>query len=228
MKIALLRQRVGGPGGAETTVQHLARGLAAAGHEVTVYGSQSPDEARAVLGPQIAYVPVPVWGGKAGRLLTYALNTRRLLRRAGPQVVFSLERTLGQQVYRAGDGCHREWLRRRAPFLSPAARIFQRLSPFHRVLLALERRLFADPGLKRIIANSPMVKAEIIRHYQVEPERLTVIYNGLDHQSFRPLAEPERSAWRSRLGAPAERGHYAFCRLRLWPEGSGFSGRGPG
>ena len=158
MQIALLRQRVGGPGGAETTVQHLARGLAAAGHEVTVYGSQSPDEARAVLGPQIAYVPVPVWGGKTGRLLTYALNTRRLLRRAGPQVVFSLERTLGQQVYRAGDGCHREWLRRRAPFLSPAARIFQRLSPFHRVLLALERRLFADPGLQRIIANSPMVK----------------------------------------------------------------------
>src|SRR5574340_146396 len=99
MKIALLRQRVGGPGGAETTVQHLARGLAAAGHEVTVYGSQSKDEAGAVLGPQIGYVPVPVWGGKAARLLTYALNTRRLLRRTGPQVVFSLERTLGQQVY---------------------------------------------------------------------------------------------------------------------------------
>ena len=55
-------------------------------------------------------MPVPVWGGKTGRLLTYALNTRRLLRDAGPQVVFSLERTLSPQVYRAGDGCHREWL----------------------------------------------------------------------------------------------------------------------
>ncbi len=219
MKIALLRQRVGGPGGAETTVQHLARGLAAAGHDVTVYGSQSKDEARAVLGPQIAYVPVPVWGGKAGRVLTYALNTRRLLRRAGPQMVCSLERTLGQQVYRAGDGCHREWLRRRAPFLAPAARTFQRLSPFHRVLLALERRLFADPGLKRIIANSPMVKAEIIQHYQVEPERLAVIYNGLDHQGFRPLAEAERSAWRSRLGAPANAAIMLFA-------GSGFGRKG--
>ncbi len=219
MKIALLRQRVGGPGGAETTVQHLARGLAAAGHQVTVYGSQSLAEAGAVLGPQIAYVPVPVWGGKAGRLLTFALNTRRLLRRAGPQVVLSLERTLGQQVYRAGDGCHREWLRRRAPFLSPAARIFQRLSPFHRVLLTLERRLFTDPGLKRIIANSHMVREEIIRHYQVEPERLSVIYNGLDHQSFRPLAEPERSALRSRLGAPANTAVILFA-------GSGFGRKG--
>ncbi len=214
-----MRQRVGGPGGAETTVQHLARGLAAAGHKVTVYGSQSKDEAGAVLGPQIAYVPVPVWGGKAGRLLTYALNTRRLLRRAGPQVVFSLERTLNPQVYRAGDGCHREWLRRQAPFLSPAARIFQRLSPFHRLLLALERRLFTDPGLKRVIANSQMVQEEIIRHYQVDPERLTVIYNGLDRRSFRPLEKPERAVLRARLGASADLPIVLFA-------GSGFGRKG--
>ncbi len=219
MRIALLRQRVGGPGGAETTVQHLARGLAAAGHQVTVYGSQSLAEARTVLGPQIAYVPVPVWGGKTGRLLTYALNTRRLLRRAGPQVIFSLERTLGAQIYRAGDGCHREWLRRRAPFLSPAARIFQRLSPFHRVLLALEHRLFTDPGLKRIIANSQMVREEIIRHYNVAPERLRVIYNGLDRNSFRPLDEPGRATLKGRLGAPTGTPIVLFA-------GSGFGRKG--
>ncbi|MCX5891168.1 MAG: glycosyltransferase family 4 protein [Deltaproteobacteria bacterium] len=203
MKIALLRQRVGGPGGAETTLQHLARGLAAAGQVVTVYGSQAADAARQVLGPGIAYVPVPVWGGKTARLLTFALNTRRLLRLAGPCVVFSLERTLSPQVYRAGDGCHRQWLRLRTPYLSPAARVVQGLSLFHRVLLALERRLFSDPHLHRVIANSRQVKAEIIRHYQVDPARLVVIYNGLDRQKFRPLAEPERTALKARLGAAA-------------------------
>ena len=219
MRIALLRQRVGGPGGAETTVQHLARGLAAAGHEVTVYGSQPPDEARAVLGPGIGYLPVPVWGGKTGRLLTYAMNTRRLLRRAVPEVAFSLERTLGPQVYRAGDGCHREWLRQRRPFLSPAARAGQGLSLFHRTLLALERRLFTHPGLQQIIANSRQVREEIIRHYQVEPERLTVIYNGLDRQRFRPLEEPVRTALRARLGAAAGKPIILFA-------GSGFGRKG--
>jgi len=219
MRIALLRQRVGGPGGAETTVQHLARGLAAAGHEVTVYGSQPPDEARAVLGPGIGYLPVPVWGGKTGRLLTYALNTRRLLRRAAPEVAFSLERTLGPQVYRAGDGCHREWLRQRRPFLSPAARACQSLSPFHRTMLALERRLFTQPGLRRIIANSRQVQEEIIRHYQVEPERLRVIYNGLDRQRFRPLEEPVRTALKARLGAAAGKPVILFA-------GSGFGRKG--
>ncbi|MGP8049412.1 MAG: glycosyltransferase family 4 protein [Desulfobaccales bacterium] len=199
----MLRQRVGGPGGAETTVQHLARGLAAAGHQVTVYGSEAAETARAALGPEVGYVPVPVWPGKTGRLLSYALGARRLLKRAGSQVVFSLERTLSPRVYRAGDGCHREWLELRTPFLSPAARALQGLSLFHRVLLALEARLFTDPGLRRVIANSQLVQEEIIRHYRLDPQRLAVIYNGLDRRRFRPLEEPQRAALRAGLGAPA-------------------------
>ncbi len=194
---------MGGPGGAETTVQHLAQGLAAAGHQVAVYGSEAEDTARAALGPQVGYVPVPVWPGKTGRLLSYVLGARRLLEKAGPQVVFSLERTLSPQVYRAGDGCHREWLKLRTPFLSPAARAFQGLSLFHRVMLALEERLFADSGLRRVIANSRQVKEEIIRHYRLDPQRLAVIYNGLDRRRFRPLEEPRRAALRAGLGAPA-------------------------
>ena len=64
MKIALLRFRVGGPGGAEATLQHLARGLAAAGHQVSVYGAGSASDNVEILGPQVTYVKVPVWGEK--------------------------------------------------------------------------------------------------------------------------------------------------------------------
>jgi UDP-glucose:(heptosyl)LPS alpha-1,3-glucosyltransferase len=219
MKIALLRQRVGGPGGAETTLGYLARGLASAGHEVTVYAAQPEDEARAALGPGVGYVTVPVWGGKTGRLLTYALNTRHLLARARPQVVFSLERTPGAQVYRAGDGCHREWLARRAPTLSPPARLAQRLSPFHRTVLALEQRLFAHPALRRVIANSRQVQGEILRHYGVDPARIRVIYNGLDRGRFHPLAAEARAGPRYRLGAPEGAAVILFV-------GSGFQRKG--
>ena len=95
MKIALIRQRVTALGGAETTLSYLVRGMIAAGHEVTVYGTESAAEAQAALGPGVAYVRVPVWGGKTLRLLSFALNTRRLLKAAGPQVGFSLERVPG-------------------------------------------------------------------------------------------------------------------------------------
>jgi UDP-glucose:(heptosyl)LPS alpha-1,3-glucosyltransferase len=219
MKIALLRQRVTAFGGAETTLGYLTRGLVACGHTVIVYGTDKESEAQVALGPNTGYVRVPIWGGKSLRLITFALNSRRLLNQVPGQMVFSLERVLAPQVYRAGDGCHREWLTRRAPYLSPLARTAQRLSPFHRVMLLLERRLFTFPGLKRVIANSRQVRDEVIRHYSVEAERVQVIYNGLDRGHFRPLEAGPRAELRRRLGVPDEAEIVLFV-------GSGFERKG--
>jgi UDP-glucose:(heptosyl)LPS alpha-1,3-glucosyltransferase len=219
MKIALLRQRVTALGGAETTLAYLARGLAAAGHAVTVYGTEGKYEAETVLGSDIGYLRVPVWGGKTLRLLTFALNSRRLLRSSNPPIVFSLERVMDPQIYRAGDGCHREWLARRAPYISPLAQTAQYLSPFHRVMLLLERRLFNFTGLKRVIANSRQVREEVIRHYGVDPAHIRVIYNGLDRRRFHPLEAGARKELRRSLGVPKNGEVVLFV-------GSGFERKG--
>ena len=127
---------------------------------------------------------------------------------AGPQVVFSLERTLFQQVYRAGDGCHREWLPAGLPS-SP-----RRLGPSRASACSTgycwpwSAASLPTPGLQRVIANSRQVKDEIIRHYQVDPDRIALIYNGLDRHRFRPLKEPERhgpksNAWGRRPRRPS-------------------------
>ena len=219
MQIALIRQRVTATGGAETTLGYLVRGMVAAGHSVTVYGTDREPEARAALGPSAAYVRVPVWGGKTLRLISFALNTRRLLKAAGPQVGFSLERVPGLPVYRAGDGCHREWLARRAPYLSSPARAAQNFSLFHQVMLSLEARLFAHPGLLRVIANSQQVREDIIRLYGVDPARFRLIYNGLDRQRFHPLDPGAAEALRRRLGTPEDGPVVLFV-------GSGFERKG--
>ena len=219
MKIALLRQRVSGLGGAETTLGQLARGLAAAGHEVAVLAADDVQAARQVLPPGLDYVRVPVWGGKALRALTYAANARRLLQAAPHRLIFSLERAPGAHVYRAGDGCHREWLHRRAPFLPRPASWAQQVSPFHRVMLALEKRLFTGGALRRVIANSRQVQEELIRHYGVDPARLRVIYNGLDRSRFQPLASGARAALKARLGTPPATEVILFV-------GSGFKRKG--
>jgi UDP-glucose:(heptosyl)LPS alpha-1,3-glucosyltransferase len=162
---------------------------------------------------------VPVWGGKTLRLITFALNSRRLLQLSEPQLVFSLERVLNPKVYRAGDGCHREWLARRAPYQPVWDRAAQHFSLFHQTMLQLERRLFAFPGLKKVIANSRQVHDEIIRHYGVAPENIRVIYNGLDRKRFKPLAAEERAEVRRRLGTRENGGIILFV-------GSGFERKG--
>ncbi len=219
MRIIVLRQQVAGPGGAETTLCYLVRGLAEAGHEVTVLGTQPVAEGRRALGSWAAYGAVPVWGGKTGRLLSYAWNAPRAARALKPEVVFSLERTLYQQVYRAGDGCHREWLARRRLVRSSLGRLAQTVSPFHQAVLWLEGRLFAAQGLRRVIANSQLVAEEVRRHYGVPRENLAVIYNGLDRDRFFPPKKVDRQEVRRRLGAEANE------RLVLFA-GSGFARKG--
>ena len=86
-------------------------------------------------------------------------------------------------------------------------------------MLVIEQRLFTDPGLLRVIANSRQVREEIIRLYGVDPARLRVIYNGLDRQRFHPLDADAAAALRRRLGAPENGAVVLFV-------GSGFERKG--
>lgn len=183
MKLALVRYSLAGTGGAENTVLALTRELLRLGHRITlVTAAPAPGLAH----PALEQIKIPVWPGKSGRILGFVLHSRRFLRQEPFDLIFSLERTLYQTVYRAGDGCHREWLARRRPYDSFWSRWLLPLNPFHRLVLGLEQRLLQDPGLRLVIANSRMVGQELQRHYQVPVAKIRVIYNGVDQDRFNP------------------------------------------
>ncbi len=119
-------------------------------------------------------------------LSTIAFNagTCRKIKTLSADCVISFERTTCQDIYRAGEGCHREWLRLREmsePFWKKYTFM---VNPLHIALLRLEKQLFSDT--KIIIANSNMVKSQIIRHYSIPEEKIEVIYNGVDLNRFSP------------------------------------------
>ncbi len=119
--------------------------------------------------------------------------------------VQSHERIPCCDIYRAGDGVHREWLAQRARLRGGAGRLLQGLSPYHRYTLAAERRLFTHPRLRRVICNSAMVRDEILRHYPVSPELLRIIPNGVDCERFHPGLRRELGPQtRRRFGIPVE------------------------
>ena len=188
MRIALIRQRYTPFGGAERYMARLVEGLAAEGHEVHILAArwEAGGEAAATL-HRVPVIGKPGWL----KALTFSLSCRRIIEREQFDVVFSLERTLRQDVYRAGDGCHRQWLRQKQLGLGVLSRLVTYLNPFQLAYLALERRLFTDPRLKAIIANSRAGKAEIVELYGVDPEKIHVVYNGVDAAAF-PLADRER------------------------------------
>jgi UDP-glucose:(heptosyl)LPS alpha-1,3-glucosyltransferase len=80
---------------------------------------------------------------------------------------FSLERISCPDIYRAGDGVHKEFLKTKK----------RKLNPLNIVYLYLEKRCFENS--KKIIANSKMIKNQIIHSYNINSSKIKVIYNGV-------------------------------------------------
>ena len=81
---------------------------------------------------------------------------------------FSLERISCSDVYRAGDGVHRVFIDKTGK---------KSFNPLHTVIKYFEKKCFSSA--KTIIANSQMVKTEIIQTYDINPKKISVIYNGI-------------------------------------------------
>lgn len=216
MKIGLVRRRYTPYGGAEVFLDRFIDGLIGRGHSVALFASRWEER------EGVEFHGVPEWGPSFMRPLVFAVNASRAAAAARCDVVLGLERTWCHHVYRAGDGCHREWLERRKRFLGPARRLLLALNPLHRVLLYIERRLFTAPDLRLVVANSQRVRREIAAHYGLPPERIRVIYNG--------IAPPEPGAHRRAQARRAVRSGLGIAEddVVVLFVGSGFERKGLG
>jgi len=143
------------------------------------------------------------------RALALAAVARLAVARGTWDIVQSHERTLRQDVYRAGEGCHRAYL----ASLGGGGR-----GLYHRIVLGLERRVFA--GTPEIVAIAKRGAAEIAALYAVAPARLSVVYNGVDLEHFHPRNRGRhRTAARADAGLPADAWTILFV-------GSGFPRKG--
>lgn len=178
MRLGLIRFKYDQAGGAERTLELLARGLMNKGHEVHVMctrwdGVRPP-------GLNIHYVFVDKGMPPASQALDFGVAARVQMELLRPDMYLSLDRVPGSPLIRAGDGCHAAWLGRRAPYESALKRLSFKFRRFHRTLLDLEKRTFEAPELIKVMANSRMVAAEIQALYGLGPEKLEVVYNGVE------------------------------------------------
>lgn len=214
MKIALIRQRYNPYGGAERFVARALDALTAQGAQLTVVARNWRGTAHATLRIDPFYV------GRRWRDASFARAVCARLESERFDLVQSHERIACCDIYRAGDGVHRQWLDNRARALGPIARLATQCSPYHRYVLAAEARLFASPRLRAVICNSRMVRDEIRRHFGVDEAKLHVIYSGVDLDAFSPsLRAAHRARMRRDLGIDQD----AIVFLHV---GSGYARKG--
>lgn len=180
MKIAFIRKKYTGYGGAEAYLLRLIKEVRNLGHEVHLFSKERGKSKEEIFFHRVNVIR----GFSFLEVLSFAVCSCRKLKREDFDVIFSLERVFYQDIYRAGDGCHREWLRRRESIVSPLKRWLTCINPLHRSLLYLEKRLLQDKKLTAIIANSQRVKDDIIKHYGVPSSKIEVVYNGIDIDQY--------------------------------------------
>lgn len=218
MKIALVRKKYTFHGGAEGFSQMLIDQLAREGHEVHIHAISWEGASPA---GSVFFHEVPAFTFNSFlRDLTFALSSRPRVAEGNYDIIQSHDKTLFQDIYRAGDGCHIEWLRQRWMRTGIFGRMSILCNPYHWLILGLERSIFRKHRYRKIIAISELVKGNIIEHYHVPEEDIVVIYNGVDLERFHPAnRERFRNEVRMQYDIPETARVFLFV-------GSGFERKG--
>lgn len=219
MKAALVIYRFSEThGGVERYVSDFRRALVRRGHDVHVLTARgNPPEGAGdtfhVLGAAGGYAPL--------RWLSFDRRVAKFLSRNRFDIVHGFSRTTTQDIYRIGGGSHWEYLKQTHPSMATAwGRLRQRWDPRNAVALSIESKTFASGGARVYTCISEKCRREIQEAYGVPPERMVVIYNGVDPTRFNlPLRERMSAKIRSDFGIAQDE----FVALFV---GSGFERKG--
>ena len=209
MKILLVTDNMD-VGGAETHIAALARGLRQMGQEVTVL-SAGGGLADTLEGEGIPQIRMDLRRGAPFSIPMQGQRLRRLIRRGGFDVVHAHARF-------------------------PAFLLRPGIPRHTGVLVTAHADFRGSPWLRRLcywghrtVAVSEDLRLALIEKFNLPPERITVVHNGVDLRAFSPPGEGERRRdgtgilFASRMDADCSLGAELLCRLapallRLCPD----------
>jgi UDP-glucose:(heptosyl)LPS alpha-1,3-glucosyltransferase len=177
VRVAFVRRGYSPTGGAEAYLKRLARGIVDRGHDAQLLTTNEwPTD-------EWSFGPLTRLRGESP--IAFADEVEKVRRDIRCDIVMSLERVWRCHVYRAGDGVHKAWLNRRRKFEMPLQRFVRGVNRKHQDILSLEESLFGKDGAGRVIANSEMVRREIIDLFGYPADKIDLVRNGIPLEKFR-------------------------------------------
>lgn len=171
--VGFLRRGYSSSGGVEVYLKGLAGGLHALGHRVILLGTGN--------------WPAEAWpGGEilrcSGKTLGAYMDAVEEQRKSSGidfDLILSVEKVPGCDIYRTDEGLHLAWLTERQKYISWWASWFQWCNPKHREKLVLEKKLFSPESTRRVISISEKITRDIGTCYGYPNNRITMIRNGV-------------------------------------------------
>lgn len=196
LTIGFLRRGYSSTGGVEAYLKGLAEGLRGEGHRVVLLGTSE--------WPESEWPGGEILRCKGATLSEYSAEVSRQKATSGVRfdLILSVEKVPGCDLYRTDEGLHKAWLAQRSRYISPWARMFQRISPKHREKLRLEKQLFTPETTRRVISLSHKISGEIRDLYGYPKNQIALIRNGVPTRSA--STPEERVDARKELGIPPD------------------------
>lgn len=188
MRIALVHRRYTSMGGTERYLLGYSRWLRGQGHEVHVFCHQIREDLRQEAGIHFHHLPT-IRPTRIAKVLSLYFSVDRLLRKMDFDRVLGFGRTPGHDLFRAGGGSHRAYLRRVHP-------LRRWLDPTDWVESWADAQAIRQARI--VVANSKLNAMDLRQDYP--GARVEVVYNGVDIQRFSPDMNVRREL-RAELGA---------------------------
>ncbi len=179
-KIVLLKSHLSRLGGAEKYTLRLAKAFQDKHCQVTILSSGkelSPNSIPTLFAPHVSKLSYR----HVQEFDKWCFAQTKILQ---PDAILGLDRNRFQTHIRASNGVHAAFLEYRGKEEGFWKKISLKFNPLHRLLLQIEKEGFENKDLQKLFTNSYMVKNEILRFYNVAPNKIQVIHNGVEWEEF--------------------------------------------
>lgn len=202
MKVAIVQEHVDAKrGGAETSTVEMARHLARLGLDVTIVSRRElPDP---FVDRNVTFLPVVATGmTRAGRTYGFVQGVREVCRRERFDIVHAVTPCLSANVYQPRGGTYAETVARslarvRSPVVRSLKRLGRRFNVRQCFLRRIEETLLTKYSQRVFVAAvSDYVRRQVEEGLAFPPERVRVVFNGVD---IAPLGPDERGQHRAAL-----------------------------
>ncbi|MFT4554169.1 MAG: UDP-glucose:(heptosyl)LPS alpha-1,3-glucosyltransferase [Chlamydiales bacterium] len=105
---------------------------------------------------------------------------QKWLKQNPADVIFGMDRNTYQTHYRAGDGVHAAYLKRRSKDVSFLKKATFSINPLHKLVLNIEQQAYEDDNLRCLFTNSEMVRKEVLEHYKIKENKVSTVHNGVE------------------------------------------------
>ncbi len=171
--VTLVKSRISFLGGLEKTALSIAKSFVKKGCTVTILTTGKPP-------PKIKDIEIvtfgklPKWGYFA--IHSFHRACKNWLKTHPTDLIFGLDRTSNLTHYRAGNGAHRIFLKRKK--CSRIKSWFSLVNPKDLLILKMEKKIFESSKLKILFTNSQMVREELLQEYHIDPKKLKLSSMG--------------------------------------------------